>query len=234
MESISLTPRLQCVANCIKKCKLLADIGTDHAYIPIYAIQNEICQKAIASDVVAGPLKIATDNILSHNLGDKITPRLANGLDSATGADVIVIAGMGGKLICNILDANIDIAKQADYLVIQPMTCSYELRKYLHNNNFRIADERLAREDDKIYDIMVVVPGSEAYTDEFHYHIGKKLFENNDVLLGEYIRLRAKVIKKQISGMCKSENDQIRQRGIDLKTLYKRFIKEADNYDKGR
>lgn len=234
MEPISLTPRLQCVADCIKKCNLLADIGTDHAYIPIYAIQKEICEQAIASDVVNGPLKIATDNILSHNLGNKITPCLANGLDSAKGADVIVIAGMGGKLICNILDNNIDIAKKADYLVIQPMTCSYELRKYLHNNNFRIVDERLAKEEDKIYNIMVVESGNEVYNDEFHYHIGIKLFKNKDILLGEYIRLRAEVIKKQFLGMYKSENDEIRQRGMDLKTLYERFIKEADNYDKSR
>lgn len=234
MENISLTPRLQCVADCVKECKLLADIGTDHAYIPLYAIQKGIAQRAIASDVVKGPLKIATDNILYHNLGDRITPCLANGLESARGADVIVIAGMGGKLICNILDNNIDIAKNADYLVIQPMTCSYELRKYLHSNNFRIIDEKLAREEDKIYNIMVVAPGNEVYNDEFHYYIGIKLFENKDSLLGEYIRLRAKIIKKQFFGMCKSENDETRQMGRDLKTLYERFIKEADDYDKSR
>ena len=156
MDTVKLTPRLQCVADCIKPCNILADIGTDHAYIPIYAIQNNIAKKSIAGDVVKGPLNIATDNIMSHGLGDKITPILANGLDAANGADVIVIAGMGGKLICEILDANPEIAKAADYMIIQPMTCSYELRRFLHENNYEITDEKLAKEEDKIYNIMVV------------------------------------------------------------------------------
>ncbi len=234
MKKIGLTPRLQCVADCLKECNLLADIGTDHAYIPIYAVQKGIAQKAIASDVVKGPLKIAADNILSYNLENKIITCLANGLESAINADVIVIAGMGGKLICNILEDNLGIAKKADYLIIQPMTCSYELRKFLHCNNFKILDEKLAKEEEKIYNIMIVTPGSEEYKDEFHYHIGIKLFENNEQLLGEYIKLRANVLKKQISGMNKSGNAKIRQQSKLLTKLYERFLKEADDYDKSR
>jgi len=234
MGNISLTPRLQCVADCLRNCNLLADIGTDHAYIPIYAVQNGIAKRAIASDVVKGPLKIATDNILANNLVDKITPCLANGLESASDADEIVIAGMGGKLICNILKEKYDIAQNADYLIIQPMTCSYELRKFLHTNNFKIVDEKLAKEEDKIYNIMVVTSGKEIYKDDFHYHIGKKLFENNDILLGDYIRLRAEVLKKQFRGMEKSENADIQQQSKELNKLYERFIKEAEDYDKSR
>lgn len=233
MDTIKLTPRLQCVASCIKKCNLLADIGTDHAYIPIYAVQNAIAEKAIASDVVKGPLKIAADNINSHNLSDKITPVLANGLASANDADVIVIAGMGGKLICTILSDNETIAKKADYIVIQPMTCSFELRKHLHENGFKITDEKLAREEDKIYNIMVVEKGEDKFDDEFHYHIGKKLFENRDVLLPEYIRMRANVIKKQFEGMKSSENLNLHRYAKELEQLYHRFIREADAYDKG-
>ena len=234
MEHINLTPRLQCVANCIEKCNVLADIGTDHAYIPIYTIQKGIAQKAIASDVVEGPLKIATDNICSHKLADKIQPCLANGLESAADADTIVIAGMGGKLICDILKDNIEIAKKAKRLIIQPMTCGYELRKFLHENNFSIIKECLAKEDEKIYNIMVVESGKEFYQDDFYYHIGIKLFENKDPLLAKYIRLRAKVIKKQLLGVNKSNNEEIKSKSVELKKLYERFIKEADNYDESR
>lgn len=233
MDSIKLTPRLQCVADCVKKCSLLADIGTDHAYIPIYAVQNFIADKAIASDVVEGPLKIASDNIKSNGLENKITTALANGLVSARGADVIVVAGMGGKLICNILQENEDIAQSADYMVIQPMTCSFELRKFLHAHGFKLVDEKLAEEEDKIYNIMVVKKGNEAFADEFHYHIGKKLFENRDPLLSKYIRLRAKVLKKQFTGMNISESENLHKKARELENLYCRFIKEADNYDKG-
>ncbi|MEE1042432.1 MAG: class I SAM-dependent methyltransferase [Clostridia bacterium] len=234
MEHINLTPRLQCVANCIEKCNILADIGTDHAYIPIYAIQKSIAQKAIASDVVEGPLKIATENIHSHELQDKIFPCLANGLESAGDADIIVIAGMGGKLICDIIKNNLAIAKKANMLILQPMTCSYELRKFLHENKFAITKECLAREEDKIYNVMVVKPGEEFYQDDFFYHIGIKLFENKDPLLAEYIRLRAKVIKKQLLGVSKSNKDEIKNKSVELKTLYERFVKEADSYDKSR
>lgn len=233
MDTIKLTPRLQCVADCVKNCNLLADIGTDHAYIPIYTVQKDIANKAIASDVVKGPLKIAADNIKSHGLEDRITPVLANGLDSAKDADVIVIAGMGGKLICSILENNMNIAKNTDYMIIQPMTCSYELRKFLHENGFSITAEKLAREEEKIYNIMVVKKGNEKFDDEFYYHIGKKLFENHDRLLSEYIKMRAKVIKKQFTGMKTSENPELHQKAEDLEKLYCRFIKEADNYDKG-
>ncbi len=233
MDTVKLTPRLQCVADCIKPCNLLADIGTDHAYIPIYAIQNNIAKKSIAGDVVKGPLNIATDNIMSHGLGDKITPILANGLDAANGADVIVIAGMGGKLICEILDANPEIAKSSGYMIIQPMTCSYELRRFLHENNYKITDEKLAKEEDKIYNIMVVKNGIEKYNDDFHYHIGKKLFENNDKLLSEYIKMRAKVIKKQFIGMKSSNDIDLHKKADELESLYNRFIKEAELYGKG-
>ncbi len=233
MDTIKLTPRLQCVADCIKKCDLLADIGTDHAYIPIYAIQNHLAKKAVAGDVVKGPLSIATENIVSHGLENKITPVLANGLDAAKEADVIVIAGMGGKLICEILENNLKIAKTANYMVIQPMTCSYELRSFLHENGFEIIDEKLTKEEDKIYSILVVKNGVEKYHDDFYYHIGKKLFEKRDKLLSQYIKLRAEVIKKQFKGMKSSKDPDLHQKAKELETLYNRFIKEAERYDQG-
>ncbi len=233
MNNVKLTPRLQCVADCIKKCHILADIGTDHAYIPIYAIQSGIADRAIASDIVEGPLKIASDNIKANNQEDNIITALADGLSSAQNADVIVIAGMGGKLICKLLSDNIEIAKSAEYMVIQPMTCSYELRKFLHENGFEITDERLAEEEDKVYNIMIAKKGSGSFDDEFHYHIGKKLFDNRDPLLSKYIRIRANVIKKQILGLKTSENTELHTKAAVLEGIYDRFIKEADNFDKG-
>ncbi len=233
MNTIKLTPRLQCVADCIEKCNLLADIGTDHAYIPIYTVQSGIANNAIASDVVKGPLKIAADNIKSNHLERRITTVLADGLSSAKQSDVIVIAGMGGKLICTLLNDNIDIAKNAEYMVIQPMTCNFELRKFLHKNGFQITDERLAEEEDKIYNILVVKNGNDSFDDELFYHIGEKLFENHDPLLSKYIRMRAKVLKKQFEGMKSSENSELHKKAETLERLYCRFIKEADDCDNG-
>ena len=126
----------------------------------------------------------------------------------------------------------IEIAKKADYMVIQPMTCCYELRKFLHENGFSIPEERLAREDDKIYNIMVVQKGNEKFDDDFYYHIGKKLFENNDPLLLEHIKMRAEVIHKQIKGLKKATDPKLHLKAKKLEETLHRFIQEADNNGK--
>ena len=131
-----------------------------------------------------------------------------------------------------ILENSMEIAKNADYLVIQLMTCSYELRKFLHENGFSITEEKLAREEDKIYNIMVVKKGEEKFEDEFYYHIGKKLFENRSPLLSEYIRMRADVIQKQINGLKISSSPELHLKAADLEEILRRFIQEADNNDK--
>ena len=103
MAMVNLSPRLLAVARLVPKCSVVADIGTDHAYVPIYLVENGIADFVIASDVVEGPAMRAIENIKRHNLSDKIDVRIGNGLEKVKQADVIIIAGMGGKLICDII-----------------------------------------------------------------------------------------------------------------------------------
>lgn len=232
MSKIKLTPRLQSVADMVKPCGLVADIGTDHAYVPMYLVENGVAQNAIASDVVDGPVKIAKENIAEQGLTSKIAVTKAYGLKAVADADVAVIAGMGGKLICDILKEDMEVAKSFDSIVLQPMTCQDDLRKFLHQNGFAIVEERLAKEDDKIYNILLVEKGQQFFEDEFYYYAGKLVFDNQDKLLGEYLHKKAEVIKKRIIGMKKSKNVEVSAECRYLETLYDRLIKEASLYDK--
>lgn len=233
MNNITLTPRLRCVADMIGECELLADIGTDHAYIPIYAVQNGQAMRAVASDVVKGPVNIARKNVAEHALCDKIDVVLSDGLGKADGADVIVIAGMGGKLICDILAANLDTARSAKRLVLQPMTCVEDVRRFLHQHSFEVVDERLAKEENKIYNVLVARRGEEDIADEFLYFVGKKLFENNDPLLLEYLHKKAAVLTRRANGMKNSDNPEVVAERKKVEALCNRFLEEADKYGKG-
>lgn len=232
MNKIKLTPRLQCVADMVKPCRLVADIGTDHAYIPMYLVQNGVAERAIASDVVDGPVKIAKENIAEQGLLNKIAVTKAYGLKAVADAEIAVIAGMGGKLICDILKEDIAIAKSFESMVLQPMTCQDDLRRFLHQNGFAIIEERLAKEDDKIYNILAVEKGQQFFEDEFYYFTGKLVFDNKDELLVEYLHKKAEVIKKRIIGMEKSQNAEIFAECRRLEELYDRLTEEASRYGK--
>ena len=176
-----ITPRFRKILELIPNCNTVADIGTDHAYIPVYIVNKGEAKKAIAMDLREGPLKRAEATVVKYNAKDKTELRLSDGLEklSPDEADVIVIAGMGGLLINEILEKNAKKHKNALF-VLQPMTAEVEVRKYLEDNGFVIVDERLAREDNKIYQVMSVRFGKMKIENEVNYHLGIKLFENND------------------------------------------------------
>ena len=233
MEKIKLTPRLKCVADMAGKCGVLADIGTDHAYIPMYMVQNSLADRAIASDVVDGPVKIAAGNVSENNLSDKVKVVKADGLDGVSGADTIVIAGMGGKLICEILGRNLKTAHSAKRLVLQPMTCSEDVRKLLCSEGFAIVKERLAKEENKIYNVIVAENGNLSFEDEFYFYVGKALFDGRDPLLLEFLHKKANVLKRRADGMAKSDDSSVVERSKDVYALCERFLKEAERYAEG-
>ncbi len=189
-----ITPRFRAILDLVPKCHTVADIGTDHAYIPVYLIKNNIADFAVAMDINSGPLKRAESTVKKFDVLEKIDLRLSDGLEKLENneADVIVIAGMGGLLINEILDAKSKNHEKALF-ILQPMTAEEEVRKYLEENGFCILDERLAREDNKIYHILSVKKGKMKIENELNYYLGSKLFENRDENLGFAID---KLIKK--------------------------------------
>jgi tRNA (adenine22-N1)-methyltransferase len=156
MINLKLTPRLQAIADSINEYEVLADIGTDHAFLPIYLMENGKITKAIATDINKGPIDIAEERIRKYKFEDKIETRQGSGLTviEPHEADAIVIAGMGGMLIAEIIEQSKIVAMAAKILVMQPMQDSGKLRKYLLQSGFEIFEEELAKEDRKIYEII--------------------------------------------------------------------------------
>lgn len=184
-----LSKRLQQVAQTVKNGELIADIGTDHAYIPIYLIKNKITKKAIAADISKGSCKKASLNINLRGLSDLIDVRCGNGLEvieENEEPNVIVIAGMGGLMTISVLESNKRAVQCADQLVLQPQRDIEKVRKYIHSICFKIESEKMLKEGDKFYNIINAVKGCEEYT-EIEYLFGKKLIEERSSVLKEYV-----------------------------------------------
>ncbi len=186
---MNLSPRLRSIAKLVKADSIVGDIGTDHGYIPVYLVENKIANKVIASDVNEGPLENANKTISLYKLQNCIETRLGNGLETIkpNEIDTVIIAGMGGELISEILGNNREVTDTITNFILQPMSEQASLRKWLEQNGFVITYERLAKEGEKIYEIIVANKGTMVIDDPIHYEIGYKLIEKKDPILKEFI-----------------------------------------------
>ncbi|WP_255882131.1 MULTISPECIES: class I SAM-dependent methyltransferase [unclassified Ruminococcus] len=157
-NEIKLDRRLSLCAEFVRQGATVADIGTDHAYLPVYLIQSGKINSAIAADINEGPLKSGIETIKQYSLSDKISARLSNGLEKirADECSDIVIAGMGGELICSIIEAAQWLKSSDKHLILQPMTRPEVLRSYLCQNGFEIMREQAVESDGRIYTVMLV------------------------------------------------------------------------------
>lgn len=221
-----ITPRLQCIIDHITG-KIVADIGTDHAYIPIKLIENNIAEKVIASDIKKGPVEIAKQNIKKFGFENKIEVRLGSGLSvlKKNEADTIIIAGMGGEMIEKILREDKETAKSASLLILQPMNSQYELRKFLINNGYKITGEDIAVEGFKVYNILIAEKGYQnKFQNDIEYHIPKYLY-NHKYFKNLYDKKKREFIKV-ISGLENSKDPD-----EEKLNLYKFWLKELNRYE---
>ena len=190
---MKLTDRLLKIASLVDNGKRIADIGTDHGYIPVYLLNQNKIQYAILGDVNKGPLENARKEVTRNKLQDKVDLRLGSGIEvlKENEVDEIIIAGMGGMLINNLLKANEKVAHTTEKLILQPMQAPEELRMFLYQNGYKILDEHLVREEHRLYEIIVCkYEGLEPQEiDPIYYEIGLKLIENK-------IRINQNVLKK--------------------------------------
>lgn len=198
---IQLSERLKAVANLVTETGILADVGTDHGYIPVFLAGEKRIQKAIAMDVNEGPLKRAQEHIRQYGLEDKITTRLSDGLAALKPkeADTIVIAGMGGSLMKRILRQGENIAQTAKELILQPQSELMEFRKFLWESAYKIEAEDMIFEDGKYYPMMrVVYVGKKADKPNIlAFKYGGKLLEQKHPVLKQYLYWQKKQ-KEQI------------------------------------
>ena len=150
-----LNSRLQKIAGMIREGDRVADIGTDHAYLPVFLIKEGKCPHVFACDVSDGPLKRAADNIKKSEVSG-VTLRKGDGLAAVEPdeVDTVVIAGMGGDLIARILEAA-EWSKNARYeFIVQPMTSAEDLREYLCSAGFEVVVEEAVESQGRIYTVM--------------------------------------------------------------------------------
>lgn len=160
MPEIKLSKRLEKILELVSDCECLADIGTDHAFLPIMAVKTGKAKKAILTDINKGPLEKAEQNILLYKQDrTKFSLRQGNGLMPLNdeSPDIIAICGMGGNLIVDILKTDENIAKKAKKLILAPNTCWDALRRYLYTNGYAIKNEKTLAEDNHPYLIIEAV-----------------------------------------------------------------------------
>lgn len=159
MSTLNLSNRLMLCGSFVRSGKRVADIGTDHGYLPVWLVLNGKAPSAVAADINKGPLNHCIQTIEKYGVGGSVTTRLSDGL-AAVGeneADDIVIAGMGGELIVSIIDSCCWSKSKDKHFILQPMTKPEVLRQYLYTNGFTIDTERAVLCEGKVYSVLSVV-----------------------------------------------------------------------------
>lgn len=216
---MELSLRLQAVADFVSPGKVVADIGTDHAYIPIYLVERGITRNVIAADVNKGPLKRAEDNIVGHGLGDYISTRLSDGLKAFMPGEVesIVIAGMGGALTIRILEEGLEVVSQAEELILQPQSELAAVRKYLLEKNYTVVAENMVLDDGKFYPMMKVKKGQDADYTEEELQYGRILLSDKHHVLKQYLEKELEIKEKIVEGLAGNESVSASERMFELK-----------------
>ncbi len=207
---IKLDARLSAVASLVRDGVRVADIGTDHAYLLTYLIEKGVCPRGIAADLRKGPLENARQTVIEAGLTDKVELILSDGLENIKegSCDDIVIAGMGGNLIAEILSKAHWIKNENLNIVAQPMTHAEVLRQFFVDNGFEILREKTATDGRRLYCIMSAKYSGKKSEQDISYIYTGQLFENNDETTKKYIeKLLTTLEKKHTALINAGKND---------------------------
>lgn len=217
-KKLELTPRLRMVADMLPEGAVLADVGTDHAYLPAALMLEGKIPGAIAADLREGPLSRAKETAREYALEDKMSFRLCDGLSGIKADEVgaVSIAGMGGETIAMILSAAPWTREQNTALVLQPMSSMDELRVWLGKNGYVIHEERLAKEGDTIYTAMLVGAGTMPAMTAAQLCAGGN---SRDPLRGEWLEYWINRTRRALSGMAQAKSEHVAQRREELEQV---------------
>ena len=218
MKQLSL--RLALLSSLVPENTRVVDVGTDHGYLAIHLAQSKALRSVIATDLRPGPLSSAHKNVEQAQLEDKISLRLCDGLAAVAPeeADVIVIAGMGGETILNILSAA-PWALQDRLLLLGPQSKQPELRAWLYAHGCAIREERLVEEEGKIYPILAVEGRAAAMPEAVELYIGAWPLEKRDALFYTYLSTHIAMLEREKAGLEKSKNEGSAKRVAELDEL---------------
>ena len=236
---MELSKRLTAVAGLVTEGASVADIGTDHGYIPIHLIEQNLSPKVIAMDINKGPLERARIHIAGYGMSDRIETRLSDGLAAVKPKEVeeIIVAGMGGGLVIHILNEDLAKTRSLKELVLQPQSELAKVRRYLEEHRFRIVAEDMVEEDGKYYPMMKVIPteqkglyaeGVPAAEEELEY--GKYLLEKAHPVMGEYLKKELSVNQGVYEKLRVQESERTKERSAEVLHMIKRAEDLLDRY----
>lgn len=246
MRKIVLSSRMKAVADMVIPGGVVADIGCDHAFVSIYLVEHQIAPKVIASDVKIGPTSIALNNVKERKLEKQIEIRLGNGLGTLQPkeADTIIIAGLGGILMNQILEEQRQIALSVKQLVLQPQSDIGLIRKKLREMKAEIVREEMLVDMGKYYTIMDArlldseclsvrrnSQSVENINQELYDRYGRYLLENKHPVLFSYLQKEYEENKKTMDHLSKQSSDKAKQRLRELE-CEQRYIDKAFSYYK--
>lgn len=222
---MKLSNRLMAIASFIPKNSIVADIGTDHGYIPMHLIENQISKYVIATDVSKGSLNKTLTYINDLEFKGMIEARLGDGLEviKPFEVDTVVIAGMGGLLIRDILNKDVSISNSITNYILQPMIAVKELREYLFNNNYIIVDEELVKEDNKFYEIVYAKKGKDFVDKDIYFEISKKIIEKKHPLIEEFINYKIASASNILNNLEDKTSDKSKDRYKELTEIIKKY-----------
>lgn len=196
---MELSERLYAVAGLVTEGASVADIGTDHGYIPIYLLRHQIAKRVIALDVNPAPLARAEIHIADAGLSGRIETRLSDGLKRIEPGEVdtIIAAGMGGRLVIRILEESREVVDTLGACILQPQSEIAEVRRYLVGHGMRIAAEDMVYEEGKYYSVMKAVHGRDKAYKEWEYIYGRCLLEEKNPVLRHFL-IREMKIRRDI------------------------------------
>lgn len=198
----AISARLMMAADMVRSGVVVADIGTDHAYLPSYLVASGVSPRAIACDLRRKPLDNARETVERYGLSEKIELRLSDGLDALSPGEAqdIILAGMGGTLISQILERAGWIRDKNTHLILQPMTHAEDVRLFLCRSGFEILEERVCEDDGRIYiAICAAFSGAERTTpDGYEFYGG---LDRDNALARRYVLRQYSRIKKRAESL---------------------------------
>jgi len=230
---MKLSKRLETIASFVPEGSAVADIGTDHGYIPIHLVQEGKAKHAIAMDVRKGPLLRAQAHIHEAGLEAHVEVRLSDGLLKLeqNEADCVVIAGMGGELIIHILEEGRGLWEGIPHWVLSPHSELDKVRRFLEEQEFFTWRETMIKEEGKFYTVMGINrtnKAGEKDNREISYRYGRSLIESKDPVLKEYLKKEEEQLEQIMSGLSESQTEAAVRRMEELK-LELAYNKEAQN-----
>ena len=204
--------RLEEIINLVEDNSIVADIGTDHGIVPYELVKSNKAKKVIASDISEKSLDKLREKLDYLDEPEKIILNVSDGLDNLNEyqVDTIIISGMGGNLIVDILNKNIDVAKSTNCLILGANNSLSVLRKFLHDNSFEIIEEVDLFENDKYYQILKIKVGKQLFLNEYEYEFGKFLIDNKSKNLKQYIKQQIDNKKTILSYISEKESDNVK------------------------